>query len=149
MTLIAAPARHYTGRGVTRSQMLWCSFILKTSAHSLYLGGDSGYDTHFKTIGEKYGPFDMALLECGQYNNAWPNIHMMPEETVQASIDLKASVLFPIHWAKFALAMHDWDEPVNRVLKKAEELEVNLVTPKIGEVLTLGKLQPNTSWWNL
>lgn len=149
MELIAAPARHYTGRGVTRSQMLWCSFILKTNTHRFYLGGDSGYDTHFKNIGEKHGPFDIALLECGQYNTAWPNIHMMPEETVQASIDLKANVLFPIHWAKFALAMHDWDEPIRRVLKKAEELNVNLVTPKIGEPVSLSQTYTNTSWWHL
>lgn len=147
MRFIAAPARHYTGRGPVRSKMLWCSFILKTNTHSLYLGGDSGYDMHFKTIGEKFGPFDMALLECGQYNKAWPNIHMMPEETVQASIDLGAKVLFPIHWAKFALAMHDWDEPIKRVLKKAQALQVNITSPKIGEPVVLGSKLPDEQWW--
>jgi L-ascorbate metabolism protein UlaG (beta-lactamase superfamily) len=146
--LIAAPARHYTGRGVIRSKMLWSSYILKTEKHSIYLGGDSGYDTHFKTIGEKYGPFDMALLEAGQYNRSWPHIHMMPEETVQASLDLKAKVLFPIHWAKFALAMHDWDEPIRRVLKKAEELQVEVTTPKIGEAVILNQNYPVLKWWD-
>ena len=137
MEFTAAPARHFSGRTVVRSKALWCSFILKTKEHSLYLGGDSGYDSHFKTIGEKYGPFDIALLECGQYNMSWPNIHMMPEETVQASIDLKANILFPIHWAKFALSMHDWDESIRRAVKKAEELNVNITTPKIGEPVVL------------
>ena len=147
--ITSAPARHYTGRGIVRAQMLWCSYILKTKTHNLYLGGDSGYDSHFKTIGEKYGPFDIALLESGQYNTSWPSIHMMPEETVQASIDLNAKVLFPIHWGKFALAMHDWDEPIKRVLKKAEELKVNLTTPKIGEPVILNQTYPKSNWWEI
>lgn len=145
--ITATPARHYTGRTMMRAKMLWCSYVLKTKTHNLYLGGDSGYDFHFKTIGEKYGPFDIALLESGQYNTSWPTIHMMPEETVQASIDLKAKILFPIHWAKFALAMHDWDEPIKRVLKKAKELNVIVTTPKIGEPFVLGHSLTNIEWW--
>lgn len=101
--LTAAPARHFSGRGITRFKTLWSSFILKTNSHTLYLGGDSGYDTHFKVIGEKYGPFDIVILESGQYNTAWPFIHMMPEETVQAAVDLKAKLLLPVHWGKFTL----------------------------------------------
>jgi L-ascorbate metabolism protein UlaG (beta-lactamase superfamily) len=147
--ITAAPARHYTGRTMVRSKMLWVSYVLKTKSHSIYLGGDSGYDTHFKMIGEQYGPFDIALLESGQYNTSWPNIHMMPEQTVQASIDLKANILFPIHWGKFALAMHDWDEPIKRVLKKAEELNVNVTTPMIGEPLQLSKFSETKSWWKI
>ena len=119
MTLTAAPARHFSGRGLKRYKTLWSSFILKTSSYNLYLGGDSGYDSHFKEIGEKYGPFDIAILESGQYNTAWPLIHMMPEQTVQAALDLKAKVLLPVHWGKFTLAMHPWNEPVQRVLKAA------------------------------
>jgi L-ascorbate metabolism protein UlaG (beta-lactamase superfamily) len=145
--ITSAPGRHFTGRSLVRSKTLWSSYILKTPTHALYLGGDSGYDTHFKTIGEKYGPFDLALLESGQYNTAWPFIHMMPEQTVQASIDLKAQALFPIHWGKFALAFHDWDEPIKRVLKKAKELNVTVTTPKIGEPIILGQSLPNSTWW--
>lgn len=145
--ITAAPARHYTGRTMVRSKMLWASYVLKTKTHSIYLGGDSGYDSHFKMIGEKYGPFDIALLESGQYNTSWPNIHMMPEETVQASIDLKANILFPIHWAKFALAMHDWNEPIKRVLLKAEELNVKVTTPMIGEPLIISKYSETKFWW--
>jgi len=147
--ITAAPARHYTGRTVVRSKMLWASYVIKTKSHSIYLGGDSGYDSHFKMIGEQYGPFDIALLESGQYNTSWPNIHMMPEETVQASIDLKANILFPIHWGKFALAMHDWDEPIKRVLKKAEELSVKVTTPMIGEPLVISKYSETKFWWEL
>ncbi|MES2761490.1 MAG: MBL fold metallo-hydrolase [Bacteroidota bacterium] len=147
--ITAAPARHFTGRTTVRAKTLWSSYILKTKTHSIFLGGDSGYDSHFKTIGEKFGPFDIALLESGQYNTAWPFIHMMPEETVQASIDLDAKVLFPIHWGKFALAMHDWDEPIKRVMKKAVELNVTLTTPKIGEPVVLGQSLPNSQWWEM
>jgi len=145
----AAPGRHFSGRGIKRGQSLWSSFILKTKAYTLFLGGDSGYDLHFKTIGEKFGPFDLAILESGQYNTSWPHIHMMPEETVQASIDLKAKVLLPVHWGKFTLAMHAWDEPIKRILKKAEELKVKVATPKIGEPLILGNDLPSESWWEI
>ena len=93
ISLTAAPARHFSGRGIKRGQTFWSSFILKTKDHNLYLGGDSGYDSHFKETGDKYGPFDLAILEAGQYNIMWPLIHMMPEETVQAAVDLKAADL--------------------------------------------------------
>lgn len=147
--LTAAPARHFSGRGIKRFKTLWSSFILKTKSHNFYLGGDSGYDTHFKEIGEKYGPFDIAILESGQYNTAWPFIHMMPEETVQAAVDLKAKLLLPVHWGKFTLAMHAWNEPVKRVLEKAKQLNVKVATPMIGEPVMLGELVPTKHWWNL
>ncbi|MCX6273606.1 MAG: MBL fold metallo-hydrolase [Bacteroidetes bacterium] len=148
MMLTAAPARHFSGRGIRRGKTLWSSFILKTSDHNLYLGGDSGYDTHFKEIGQKYGPFDIAILESGQYNPGWKNIHMMPEETVQASIDLNANVLLPVHWGKFTLSLHPWNEPIQRLIKKAGELNVKVTTPLIGQEVILGKSYPAEVWWN-
>ncbi len=148
MQLIAAPARHFSGRGIKRGQTLWSSFIVKTATHTLYLGGDSGYDTHFAAIGEKYGPFDLVILESGQYNTMWPLIHMMPEETVQAAVDLKAKAMMPVHWGKFRLGMHAWDEPIKRVMEKAKELNVVVMTPKIGEPITLGSTYNGTAWWD-
>jgi len=148
LSLTTTPARHFTGRGIKRGQTLWSSFILKTDRHNLFLGGDSGYDKHFKEIGEKFGTFDVAILESGQYNKSWPNIHMMPEETVQASIDLNAKILLPVHWGKFSLAMHAWNEPIDRVLKKANELKVKVATPMIGEAVILGSQLPDKLWWN-
>jgi L-ascorbate metabolism protein UlaG (beta-lactamase superfamily) len=144
---ISVPGRHFSGRGLKRGQSVWGGFVLKTQDHTLFLGGDSGYDTHFKEIGEKHGPFDLAILESGQYNKSWPHIHMMPEQTVQASMDLKADVLLPVHWGKFTLAMHAWDEPIQRVLKKAEEHKVKVATPKIGELFILGETMPREEWW--
>jgi L-ascorbate metabolism protein UlaG (beta-lactamase superfamily) len=147
LEMVAAPARHFSGRGIKRAQSLWSSFILRSPAYSFYLGGDSGYDHHFKDIGEKYGPFDLAVLECGQYNRMWPLIHMMPEETAQAAIDLKAKVLLPVHWGKFMLAMHEWNEPVKRVLIKAKELNLKVTTPRIGEPVIIDESYPDNSWW--
>lgn len=147
MQLTAAPARHFSGRGLKRGQTLWSSFVLTTSTHQLYLGGDSGYDTHFKEIGNRFGSFDIALLEAGQYNSMWPLIHMTPEETVQAAKDLNTKLLLPVHWAKFSLAMHPWDEPVKRVLAKASALNVAVRTPMIGEPTILGNSYNNVNWW--
>jgi L-ascorbate metabolism protein UlaG (beta-lactamase superfamily) len=147
--LTAAPARHFSGRGFKRGGSLWASYVLSIFGHYLYLGGDSGYDTHFKVIGEKFGPFDIAFLECGQYNTNWPQIHMTPEEAVQACIDLKAATLLPVHWAKFALSTHAWNDPVKRVVTAASEKKVAVTTPMIGEPIIINRHYPNTPWWNI
>jgi len=144
---ISAPARHFSGRSFKRAKTLWASFLLKSKNHSIYIGADSGYDIHFKEIGKDHGPFDLAILESGQYNEAWKAIHMMPEETVQASIDLTAKTLLPVHWGKFSLSLHPWNEPIERVMKKAEELNVKVTTPLIGEPLIIGEKYPVKMWW--
>ena len=128
---------------------MWTAFVLQTPSMKLFLGGDSGYDTHFKEIGNEYGPFDLAILECGQYNPYWKHIHMMPEETVQAAVDLKARLLLPVHWGKFTLALHAWDEPIKRILDKAKELKMKVLTPKIGQPLVLEDGFKTENWWDL
>jgi L-ascorbate metabolism protein UlaG (beta-lactamase superfamily) len=143
----AAPARHFSGRGLVRNKTLWSSFIFQSNGYKIYLGGDSGYDKHFALIGNQFGPFDLVILENGQYNVYWSNIHMMPEETAQAAIDLKAKVLLPVHWGKFALAFHEWDEPIKRVLKQADVLNLKVVTPEIGEKIVLDSTLPDAHWW--
>lgn len=143
----ATPGRHFSGRGFKRNQSIWCSFVLQTSSKKIFVGGDSGYDTHFAKISADQGPFDLALLECGQYNKSWKYIHMMPEQTVQAAIDLKAKVLMPVHWGKFALALHAWDEPIIRVTKEAHRLNVPIIHPMIGEVVDLSNLVEQGEWW--
>lgn len=147
MQLTATPARHFSGRGFTRNKTLWASYVLNTGKHKIYIGGDSGYDTHFRQIGDKFGPFDIVILENGQYNEDWPYIHMMPEQTVQASIDLQGKVLFPVHWGKYTLALHSWNDPVIRLTAKAEELKVNVTTPKIGQQIILDSIYPSDKWW--
>ncbi len=145
--LTATPARHFSGRTFKRGTTLWSSFILKLHGHKLFLGGDSGHGNHFQEIGLKHGPFDIAILECGQYGKNWPYIHMLPEETVSASKDLNAKVLMPVHWAKFELAFHDWDDPIKRVVKSATESNQPITTPLIGEPVILNSPYPNKSWW--
>ncbi|HEX4850700.1 MAG TPA: MBL fold metallo-hydrolase, partial [Puia sp.] len=146
--LTAAPARHFSGRTFDRNKTLWSSFVLENDFAKIYIGGDSGYDSHFKVIGEKMGPFELAILESGQYNESWPQIHMMPEETVQAAKDLQAKVLLPVHWGKFALSLHPWNEPIRRVLKEAIILNQEVATPMIGEPFYLQGPIPKNEWWN-
>jgi L-ascorbate metabolism protein UlaG (beta-lactamase superfamily) len=148
-TAIVLPARHFSGRAFTRNQNLWISLALKTPAMHLYLGGDSGYDTHFAEIGEKYGPFDLAILECGQYNNYWKYIHMMPEEVIQAGIDLRAQKILPVHWAKFRLGLHPWDEPIRRVVAEGRKKNMPVLHPMIGEKMQLKEMQSFSNWWEL
>ena len=147
LQLTSVPGRHFSGRTFKRNQTLWCGFVLNLEGYRLFLGGDSGYGEHFAEIGRRFGPFDLAFLECGQYGENWPDIHMLPEQTVQAAQDLGAKVLLPVHWAKFTLAFHDWNEPIKRVVKAAEKAHLCIVTPKIGEVVTLKERYPMNEWW--
>jgi len=145
--LTAAPARHFSGRKFARGKTLWSSFILELNNYKIYIGGDSGYDSHFKTVGEKFGSFDIAILECGQYGKDWPYIHMMPEEVAQAAKDLNAKLLLPVHWGKFSLSLHPWNEPIERLLKAATENNLQVTTPMIGEPVVLQRSLPQNKWW--
>jgi len=149
LLLAFVPARHFSGRGVTdRMATLWGSWVIKSTNHNIYFSGDGGYADHFKEIGDKYGPFDFAMMECGQYNENWSQIHMMPEETAQAAVDVKAKLMMPIHWAGFTLSLHSWTDPVERVVKKANELGMPITTPKIGESIIIGNYDyPMEEWW--
>lgn len=142
-----APARHFSGRAFKRNGTLWVSFVLTTPEWNIYIGGDSGYDDHFAAIGEQYGPFDLVILENGQYNKNWKYIHMMPEEVVQAAIDLKARKLFPVHWSKFALSLHDWDESIIRLWKESRRREMPLLHPMIGKQVHLKDTLEPKRWW--
>ena len=144
---VSTPARHFSGRGFTRNNTLWSSWVLKSKKSSIFFSGDSGYGKHFKEIGEKYGPFDFSMMECGQYNEQWAHIHMTPEETIQASVDVKSKLMMPIHWGAFKLALHSWDDPIIRATKKAVDLNVKITTPKIGESIILNEKIPSEKWW--
>ena len=150
LELVFTPARHFSGRGLTdNSTTMWGSWVIKSNSKNIFFSGDSGYGPHFKEIGEKYGPFDFAMMECGQYNEKWADIHMMPEETAQAGIDAKANIIMPIHWGAFKLALHDWDDPIKRITTKAEELNMPTYIPEIGQKIDLSNLNiKSTNWWN-
>lgn len=146
-TIHTTPARHFSGRTFMRNKAMWMSFVLQTPSFRIFLGGDSGYDYFFKEIGERFGPFDLAILECGQYNVNWEYIHMLPEQVVAAAYDLKAKKLLPVHWAKFSLALHDWDEAIQRVTAEAEKQGMPILTPMIGEKVSLDMPQVFKKWW--
>ncbi|HKX86011.1 MAG TPA: MBL fold metallo-hydrolase [Flavobacterium sp.] len=148
-TVYFTPARHFSGRGLTRNTTLWCSFLLQTPSIKIYIGGDSGYDTHYKQIGEQFGPIDLAILDNGQYDAAWPLIHMHPEEVLQATLDLKAKRLLPVHSSKFVMANHPWDEPLKKITELNKKTNIPLVTPLIGAPVNLkDSHQEFTQWWN-
>ena len=138
LSFTSTPSRHFSGRGTQdRDKTLWCSWVIKSKDHQIFFGGDSGYGKHFKEIGEKFGPFDLALIECGQYNENWSQIHAMPEQTVQAHIDLKGKILLPIHWSKYRLSVHSWTEPIERAKTASLKNNIQLVNPKIGEIVCI------------
>lgn len=149
LKFICTPAQHFSGRGLSdRAKTLWSSWIVQSKSDNIFFSGDSGYADHFKTIGETYGPFDFAMMECGQYNDMWPEIHMFPEETVQAGIDVKAKKIMPIHWGAFKLAMHAWTDPIERFTKTALDKDITVVTPKIGEeIFPKDSTYIAENWW--
>lgn len=147
-----APTRHFSGRGLTnRDSTLWGSWIINSKSQNIYFSGDSGYFDEFKKIGDNYGPFDIAFIECGAYNKAWIDIHMLPEQSVQAGLDLNSKTVVPIHWSKFDLSLHNWTEPIERFSKEAENKNLGYLTPMIGEVFKSENIENketiNNKWW--
>ncbi|WP_207420314.1 MBL fold metallo-hydrolase [Desertivirga brevis] len=142
------PARHFSGRTFKRNNTLWMSYLLETSNTKVFVGGDSGYDTHFAAIGRRFGDIDLAILENGQYNLAWHAIHCLPEEVVKAGKDLNAKRIMPVHSSKFSLALHSWDGPLIEVSRIAKAQDIPLVTPLIGEVVWMdNEKQVFKEWW--
>jgi L-ascorbate metabolism protein UlaG (beta-lactamase superfamily) len=148
LMVAATPAQHFSGRGITdRNKTLWASWVIKAPFHKLFFSGDSGYFDGFQQIGEKYGPFDMAFIECGAYGEGWPKVHMFPEQTVQAHLDLKGNILHPIHWGTFNLALHPWYEPMVRLTAEANNRNVKIATPVVGETSVYGMSMTAKRWW--
>lgn len=144
----ATPARHFSGRGFKRNQTLWASFVLQTPTLKLFIGGDGGYDKHFAEIGQQYGPFDLALLEQGQYDKRWRYIHLLPSEVFQAATDLNTKRLMTVHHAKFALGNHPWHEPLNQLIENSQLHHIPVLTPMIGEPVNLNDTtQQFSHWW--
>jgi L-ascorbate metabolism protein UlaG (beta-lactamase superfamily) len=144
----AAPSQHFSGRTLSdRNSTLWASWVLQTGGQRIFYSGDSGYFPGFQAIGEKLGPMDVALMENGAYDAYWPTVHMTPEETVQAFIDVRGKVLYSVHNSTFALAMHGWREPLDRLAALSTEKNLALATPEIGEVMRIGAERSNVQWW--
>lgn len=145
---IATPAQHFSGRGFSDgNRTLWCSWVLKQNDLSLFFSGDTGYFSGFSDIGERYGPFDVAFMETGAYNPRWEYVHMLPEQTMQAFLDLKGRWLYPIHNGTFDLSMHTWEDPFEQITELAQQHAVRVTTPQMGEHLQLGQPHNGSAWW--
>lgn len=148
LRLTAAPSRHFSGRGLhDGDRTLWVSWVIEASGLKLFFSGDTGYHDDFKTIGERCGPFDVTLLENGAYNTMWPEVHMHPEETLQAHLDLRGRWLMPVHNGTFDLALHPWYEPFERIRALAAAAGVPVATPMMGERLSLAQPHDGGDWW--
>ncbi|KVL51841.1 hydrolase [Burkholderia territorii] len=148
LTLTATPAQHFSGRSLfDGNSTLWASWVIADDDLRVFFSGDTGYFDGFRTIGERLGPFDVTLIETGAYDPQWPYVHMQPEETVQAHIDLRGRTLVPIHNGTFDLAMHRWQEPFERVTALAMVRGVELSTPRMGERLDLDVPHRGEPWW--
>ncbi|MEN3112311.1 MBL fold metallo-hydrolase [Uliginosibacterium paludis] len=148
LRLVATPAQHFSGRSpFDGDRTLWASWVLIAPQVRVFFSGDSGYFSGFRAIGEKFGPFDVTLVENGAYNEAWAAIHMHPEETVQAHIDLQGRHLVPIHNGSFDLALHAWTDPLDQVSAIAAQRQVALATPRFGERLDITRPAPGIAWW--
>lgn len=149
ISLTCTPARHFSGRGLTdKNKTLWASWSIQGKESNIFYSGDSGYGSHYKEIGEALGPFDLAILENGQYDERWPDVHQTPEETAQASIDLKSKHIVPVHWGMFELAFHPWKEPAERLLNQAKIKNLSVLTPILGQILDLKHFEESKiRWW--
>ena len=148
--IVSTPSRHYSGRGLTDQRAtLWTSWSVLGTRHRFYVSGDTGYSDHFRTIGERFGPFDLAFVKIGAYGPGapWLDIHMSAEDAVRAHVDVRARRLFPVHWGTFNLAFHAWDEPIRRAVAAARRERVELLTPRVGEIVDADRTFAFNPWW--
>lgn len=144
----ATPAQHFSGRGLgDGNRTLWASWVIENGEQRIFFSGDTGYFSGFAEIGKRFGPFDLTLMETGAYNEHWPYVHMHPEQTVQAHIDLNGRWLLPIHNGTFSLSMHSWWDPFERVLELSRQRGIQLTTPMMGEHMDFKAPHSGTRWW--
>ncbi|CAG9296943.1 MBL fold metallo-hydrolase [Celerinatantimonas diazotrophica] len=147
VTVVTLPAQHFSGRLFHKNRTLWASYALLGEHKRIFLSGDSGYSSHFAAIAEQYGPFDLTFIECGQYDTAWPHVHMTPEQSAQAAADLKSKLVITQHHSKFKLAFHRWQEPIERFIKAKTPYDYQLTCPMIGQCVTFNDPPCHHHWW--
>ncbi len=145
--LTAAAAQHFSGRGFGRDGTLWASWVVAGPIHRAFYTGDSGYFDGYAAIGADHGPFDVALVQIGAYDRAWPGIHMTPEEGVAAHLDVGGGLLVPVHWGTFVLAMHPWAEPADRLLAEAAVSGASVAVPRPGQRIDVSAPPAPDGWW--
>lgn len=143
------PTRHFSGRGIRdRFKGLWGGWIFKTESENIWFSGDGGYGNHFKEVGAKFGPFDLAFMECGQFNKLWRPIHLFPDECIQAATEAKANLVMPVHWGSFTLSDHHWTASVEEFVEESKSASIPYLTPKIGVQFSIEDASDHRdSWW--
>ena len=142
------PSRHFSGRFLDNNKTLWASFAIITPTKKIFYSGDGGYSPQFREIGDYFQGFNLAIMENGQYNTSWAQIHMMPEEVAQATMNLQAKMLLPVHCGKFALSPHHWQDPFERIYTASQNKSYKLLTPLLGETVFLDQNnQKFNKWW--
>ena len=145
---VATPAQHWSGRIPWRkNRTLWASWVIVGGEQRVYFSGDTGYNAHLKEIGAAWGPFDVAYIDSGQYNEMWAGAHLLPKYFAQAFHDLRAKLYFPIHWAMFNISVHSWQEPAEKLYREAAAGNIKLTVPKLGEMITIGAEYETQTWW--
>jgi L-ascorbate metabolism protein UlaG (beta-lactamase superfamily) len=148
--LVATPARHFSGRALSmadRDRTLWAGWALRGPKHRVYFSGDTAMFPGFAKIGDRLGPFNVALIESGAYNPLWRDVHIGPEQAVLASQMVQAKLLLPVHWATFDLALHAWTEPIERILAAAARESHRVVAPRPGVSFEPSAPPPIERWW--
>jgi L-ascorbate metabolism protein UlaG (beta-lactamase superfamily) len=148
LELTATPSRHFSGRGITgQDRTLWAGWVIKGPKHRVYYSGDTALDDTMIEIGTRFGPFDLTMIEVGEYDALWTDVHLGPEQAVRAHQLVRGTVMLPVHWAGFDLALHGWTEPIERVLVAAEAAGVRVATPQPGELLEPATMGAQRRWW--
>ncbi len=148
LTATAAPSQHFSGRGLKdRNTTLWSSFVLRSERHAVFFSGDTGLTSEYRVIRDRLGPFDLVMLEVGAFHPAWGDIHLGPENALEAFRLLGGGVFLPVHWGTFALAMHAWDQPAEALLELAPKAGVQLAMPRLGEAIEPAHAETVKPWW--
>jgi L-ascorbate metabolism protein UlaG (beta-lactamase superfamily) len=150
LTISAAPSQHFSGRGLKdRNATLWSSMIIRSPRHQVFFSGDTGLTSEYDSIRQKFGRFDLVMLEVGAFHPAWGDIHLGPDNALEALGLLGGGTLLPIHWGTFALAMHAWDQPAERLLELAAKRTMPLLMPRLGEPVEPSHVGTVTPWWRM
>jgi L-ascorbate metabolism protein UlaG (beta-lactamase superfamily) len=147
LAITAAPSRHFSGRGLKRNSTLWSSFAVRGPRHSFFFSGDTGLTPEYADIATRLGPFDLVMLEVGAFHPSWGEIHLGPDNALEAHALLGGGSFLPVHWGTFNLAIHAWDEPAETLIERAPARGVQLVMPRLGAPVEPSRVERVDPWW--